>query len=192
MKDGTTHLAYKPEHAVGLAPSEDVPCVVVADKGYHAREQLKALDGGVWKTRIAEPEPCKGYLALAWRRGGAQSGLRQSRAAEIGYRARDHAPARRPGRALLRPYPRSPRQAPRLAARAGELHKRYLIHVAGFNLGVLMRALYGQGTSREAAETLYAPIIVLRTEAALVFALIATVDGELAAIVIVAADPTRN
>jgi transposase len=71
------------------------------------------------------------------------------------------------------------------------LHKRYLIHVAGFNLGVLMRALYGQGTPREAAETLYAPIIVLRTEAALV-ALIATVDGELAAIVIVAADPTRN
>ena len=70
--------------------------------------------------------------------------------------------------------------------------ERYLIHVAGFNLGVLMRALYGQGTPREAAETLYAPIIVLRTETALVFALIATVDGELAAIVIVAADPTRN
>ena len=66
------------------------------------------------------------------------------------------------------------------------------IHVAGFNLGVLMRALYGQGTPREAAETLYAPTIVLRTEAALVFALIATVDGELAAIVIVAEDPTRN
>ncbi len=75
MKDGTTHLAYKPEHAVdldtgvvvaapihaadegdtttlsptleaaarnldavGLAPSEDEPCVLVADKGYHARE----------------------------------------------------------------------------------------------------------------------------------------------------------
>jgi transposase len=32
------------------------------------------------------------------------------------------------------------------------VHKRYLIHVAGFNLGVLMRALYGQGTPREAAE----------------------------------------
>ena len=47
---------------VGLAPSEDAPCVVVADKGYHAREQLKALEGGVWKTRIAEPEPAKGYL----------------------------------------------------------------------------------------------------------------------------------
>ena len=97
MKDRTTHLAYKPEHAVdldtgvvvaapihpadegdtttlsptleaaarnldavGLAPSEEEPCVMVADKGYHAREQLKALDGGEWKTRIAEPEPAKG------------------------------------------------------------------------------------------------------------------------------------
>jgi len=36
------------------------------------------------------------------------------------------------------------------------------------------RALYGQGTPREAAETLYALIIVLRAEAALVFVLIAT------------------
>ena len=99
MKDGTTHLAYKPERAVdldtgvvvaspihsadegdtttlsptleaaacnlaevGLAPSEDEPCVLVADKGYHARDQLRALDGGVWKTRVAEPEPANGYL----------------------------------------------------------------------------------------------------------------------------------
>ena len=30
--------------------------------------------------------------------------------------------------------------------------KRYLIHVAGFNLGVLMRALFGRGTPREAAD----------------------------------------
>ncbi len=36
--------------------------MLVADKGYHARDPLKALDGGVWKTRIAEPEPAKGYL----------------------------------------------------------------------------------------------------------------------------------
>jgi hypothetical protein len=26
------------------------------------------------------------------------------------------------------------------------VHKRYLIHVAGFNLGMLMRAVHGQGT----------------------------------------------
>ena len=31
------------------------------------------------------------------------------------------------------------------------VHKRYLIHVAGYNLGILMRASFGQGTPREAA-----------------------------------------
>jgi hypothetical protein len=97
--DASTHLAYKPEHAVdldtgvvvaapihpadegntttlsatlevaernlgtvGLAPTPDEPCALAADKGYHSREQLKALEDGVWKTRIAEPEPAKGYL----------------------------------------------------------------------------------------------------------------------------------
>src|SRR5213082_2669357 len=93
MKDGTTHLAYKPEHAVDLdtgaivaaeihaadegdtitltgtldaarrnltsvgAPtSSDNPTECVADKGYHSRAVLKDLDGGPWKTRIAEPQ----------------------------------------------------------------------------------------------------------------------------------------
>jgi len=54
-----------------------------------------------------------------------------------------------------------------------------------------MRALYGQGTPREAAEVVSALIFVLQYDAARAFGLIATVDGELAAIVIVAADPTR-
>jgi len=72
------------------------------------------------------------------------------------------------------------------------VHKRYLIHVAGFNLGVLMRALHGQGTPREAAEALFAVIFVLQSDAALAFGLIAAINGELGAIVIVAADPTRN
>ena len=58
------------------------------------------------------------------------------------------------------------------------LHKRYLIHVAGFNLGVLMCALYGQGTPREAAEAVSALIFVLQSDAALVFALIVAIDGD--------------
>jgi transposase len=29
------------------------------------------------------------------------------------------------------------------------VHKRYLVHVAGYNLGVLMRALFVAGTPRE-------------------------------------------
>ena len=77
-----------------------------------------------------------------------------------------------------------------MAARRENLHKRYLIHVARFNLGVLMRALYGQPEGGRGNRI--RPIFVPQSDAALAFGLIATVDGELAAIVIVAANPTRN
>jgi transposase len=229
MKDGTTHLAYKPEHAVdldtgvvvaapihpanegdattlsptldaaarnldavGLAPSEDAPCVVAADKGYHAREQLKALEGGVWKTRIAEPEPAKGYLR--WH--GDQAARQAVYANRVRLRSDiGRETMRRRGELVERSFAHVlDRRGMRRAWLRGRenLHKRYLIHVAGFNLGVLMRAIYGQGTPREAADAAYALIFVLQTEAALACGLIAAIDGELAAIVIVAADPTRN
>jgi transposase len=64
------------------------------------------------------------------------------------------------------------------------IHKRYLIQVAGFNLGLLMRALYGKGTPNEAAEVRKAIVLVLRTDAALTFALIAVIDGKPAALLI--------
>jgi len=87
-KDGSTHLAYKPEQAVdldtgvivaaptlgptleqaeknlcavGLAPTPEEPCNLVADKGYYSRDVLKDLDDSPWKTRIAEPHRSKGY-----------------------------------------------------------------------------------------------------------------------------------
>jgi transposase len=74
----------------------------------------------------------------------------------------------------------------------GDVHKRYLIHVAGFNLGVLMRALYGQGTPKEAADALNAFVFVMETDAALTFALIAVVNGELAALVVIIVDLTPD
>jgi hypothetical protein len=229
MKDGTTHLAYKPEHAVdldtgvvvaapihpadegdtttlsptleaaarnldavGLAPSEEEPCVLVADKGYHAREQLKALDGGMWKTRIAEPEPAKGYLR--WRGDeAAQRAVYANRARLKSGIGRET--MRRRGELVERAFAHVlDRGGMRRAWLRGRenVHKRYLIHVAGFNLGVLIRALYGQGTPREAAEAAYALIFLLHADAALVFDPFAAVDGQLAAIVIVVADPTRN
>ena len=73
------------------------------------------------------------------------------------------------------------------------MHKRYLIHVAGFNLGVLMRALHGQGTPKEAAEARNAFIFVLRIDASLAFGLIAVIDGQPAALVIIIGPtPTAN
>src|SRR3546814_13089227 len=44
------------------------------------------------------------------------------------------------------------------------VHKRYLIHVAGFNLGILMRALFGCGTPRGARGASKAFLFVVQTD----------------------------
>ena len=73
------------------------------------------------------------------------------------------------------------------------VHKRYLIHVAGFNLGVLMRALHGRGTPREAADARAAFIFVLQTDPLRVFGLNALIDAEPAPLVVaIALAPTAN
>src|SRR3546814_3567666 len=58
------------------------------------------------------------------------------------------------------------------------VHKRYLIHVAGFNLGILMRALFGCGTPRGARGASKAFLFVVQNDVALVIALVAEFDGE--------------
>ena len=153
MKDGTTHLAYKPEHAVDLdtgvvvaapihpadegdtttlsptleAAARNLDAVGLRQpggalrRGHRQRLSLARATEGArgWRVEDAHrrTRTGQGLSALAWRRGGAQSGLRQPDAAEIRDRAGDHAPARRTGRAVLRPYPRSRRHATSLAAR---------------------------------------------------------------------------
>ena len=230
MKDGTTHLAYKPEHAVdldtgivvaapihpadegdtttlsptleaaarnldavGLAPSQEAPCDVATDKGYHSREQLKALADGVWKARIAEPEPARGYLRWHGDKA-AQRAVYANRARLKSAIGRET--MRRRGEMVERSFAHIlDRGGMRRAWLRGRenVHKRYLIHVAGFNLGVLMRALYGQGTPREAAEARVAFIFVLQTDALLVFGLIAIIDAKPAALVVtIAITPTAN
>ena len=177
MKDGRTHLAYKPEHAVDLdtgaivaaaihpadqgdtddpagrrwrrpqtqpgggraAPTPEDPAELVADKGYHSRDGLKDLDDGAWKTRIAEKKPRQRLSALAWRRGGPRgrstttapgcdraSARRRSSAAELVERSFAHVLDRG---GMRRAWLRG----------RENLHKRYLVHVAGYNLGLIMR-----------------------------------------------------
>ena len=46
------------------------------------------------------------------------------------------------------------------------VHKRYLLHVAGHNLSLLMRQLIGAGTLREAVAGGYGGIFVLLTPTA--------------------------
>ena len=71
--------------------------------------------------------------------------------------------ARRDRRALLRPQPRSRRMRRTWLRGRENVHKRYLLHVAGHNLSLLMRQLIGAGTPREAVAGGYGGIFVLLT-----------------------------
>ncbi|HOY80058.1 MULTISPECIES: transposase [Sphingobium] len=222
MKNGSTRLAYKPEHAVdldtgvivaapihpadkgdtttldatletaarnladiGLAPTSGDPCDLVTDKGYHSRELLKGLDGDIWKTRIAEPAPPNGYLR--WHGDeAAQKAVYANRSrlkSAVGRKA-----MRKRGEMVERSFAHVlDRGGMRRAWLRGRenVHKRYLIHVAGFNLGILMRALFGCGTPRGARGASKAFLFVVQTDVALVIALVAEFDGERAMLLIV-------
>ena len=187
MKDGRTHLAYKPEHAVdldtgavvaaeihpadegdtttlegtleaaaeglaaaGAAPDPDAPTDLVADKGYHSRAVLKDLAGGPWRSRIAEPKPKD---VLRWH------GDDEARRAVYGNRARLRSGvakealklrAERVERSFEHVLDRGGLRRTHLRGRAN-VQKRYLIHVAGFNLGLVMRLMLGAGTPKELA-----------------------------------------
>jgi len=226
LKDGRTHLAYKPEHAVDLdtgvivaaalhpadqgdtttiegtltaaeknlaqvnaAPTTDQPSELVADKGYHSRALLKTLDHGVWKTRIAEPKQPgfsrwhgddKARVAVYANRTRLGSGVgRQAmrRRAEIVERSFAHNLDRG---GMRRTWLRG----------RENVHKRYLVHVAGHNLGILMRLLIGAGTPREAAARAPAYLFVVYTEDAVAIILVAASrDGFVILGVAVASEP---
>src|SRR6059058_2152391 len=199
MKDGTTHLAYKPEHAVdldtgavvaaevhaadegdtttitgtldaaqrnlasvGAPPSLDDPAECVADKGYHARAVLTDLDGGPWKTRIAEPQ----------RRGVSRwHGDTDARRAVYNNRTRLRSAVGK--QAMRNRAELVERSFAHILDRGGlrrtwlrgreNVHKRYLIHVAGHNLGLLMRLLIGAGTPKEAVARGWCFLVLLPT-----------------------------
>ena len=226
LKDGRTHLAYKPEHAVDLdtgvivaaalhpadngdtttiegtlalaennlaqidaAPTPDEPSELVADKGYHSRAVLKDLDGGAWKTRIAEPKQPgfsrwhgddKARAAVYANRTRLGSGVGKQamrRRAEIVERSFAHNLDRG---GMRRTWLRG----------RDNVHKRYLVHVAGHNLGILMRLLIGAGTPREAAARALAYVFFFYTDEAVTVVLsAASYDGFAVMVIAVADDP---
>ena len=197
MKDGTTHLADKPEHAVDLdtgavvaaelhpadegdtttlfktlaaaeanleavdaAPTAENPAACVADKGYHSRAVLKALDDSLWKTRIAEPKQ-KGFSR--WHGDeAAQRAVTNNRVRLKSGVAREA--FKRRAEIVERSFaPNLDRGGMRRTWLRGRenVHKRYLLHVAGHNLSLLMRQLIGAGTPREAVAGGYGCIFVI-------------------------------
>jgi transposase len=190
MKDGSTHLAHKAEHAVDMGEgghgailavnvcdavvgdtqticdtinqaSENLRAIIddervsekisdtwasetVADKGYHSNDTMCDLRAMQLRTYIAEPD----------------RGRRNWKDKDDGLDARDATYANRRrikgerGKALMRRrgelIERSFAHAYETGAmrrlhlrRRDNIAKRVLIHVAGFNLGLLMRVKYG-------------------------------------------------
>ena len=199
MKDGTTHLAYKPEHAVDLdtgavvaaelhpadegdtttlsktlakaeanleavdaAPTSEDPAECVADKGYHSRAVLRALNDSPWKTRIAAPKQTgfsRWHGDEAARRAVTNNRARlKSGVAREAFKLR----AEIVERCFAHNLDRGGMRRTWLRGREN-VHKRYLLHVAGHNLSLLMRQLIGAGTPREAVAGGYGGIFVLLT-----------------------------
>ena len=173
--------------AIGRMPTQDNPCDLVTDKGYHSREGLKGLAGGVWQSRISEPMPAKGVLRwhgdqTAQKAAYANRSRLKSGAGRRAMRKRGEMVERSFAHVLDRTGMR------RAWLRGREnVHRRYLIHVAGFNLGIPMRALFGCGTPRQTAAASMALLFVVEAQDALLLAVIGKVAGETGVLVITVA-----
>jgi len=225
LKDGRTHLAYKPEHAVDLdtgaivaaeihpadqgdtttlpatletaeanlaavdaAPTPESPAELVADKGYHSRDGLKDLEDGVWKSRIAEKKVAG---VSRWH------GDDEARRAVYNNRARLRSGVAK--EAFKRRTELVERSFALLLDRGGmrrawlrgreNLRKRYLVHVAGYNLGLLLRLLIGAGTPRELVARASGHLLVLTTADGAALILLTVISDTEAAVLVVIVRP---
>jgi len=165
---------------VAAAPTAEDPSELIADKGYHSRDGLKDLEDGPWKSRIAEK---KGTGVSRWR------GDAEARRAVYNNRARLRSGvAKEAFRLRAELVERSfalilDRGGMRRAWLRGRqnLHKRYLVHVAGYNLGLIMRLLVGAGTPREFLAGASAHLLLLATADGTAFVILFTAtDSETA------------
>jgi transposase len=139
--------------AIERAPTAEAPAELVADKGYHSRDGLRKLHDSAWKTRISEPASPGGILR--WR------GDEQARRAVYGNRRRLLSGVAKQAfklraeiveRAFALTLDRGGMRRTWLRGR-DNVQKRYLSHIAGYSLGLIMRLLTGSGTPRRWAES---------------------------------------
>ena len=72
------------------------------------------------------------------------------------------------------------------------LHKRYLIHVAGYNLGLIMRLLVGAGTPREFQARISVHLAATVTPAGGLCILLIVVAGDQTAAVALSIEPDHS
>ena len=190
MKDGTTHLAHKAEHAVDLssgvivaaeihsADSGDTTTLpqtltraeasadranpesgiqeVVADRGYHSGEVLGDLHQRGYNTCIPERRQKR---RRNWKRLSRKVGEREARRRQRAFYLNRRRLKSDAGKRLLRQRGETVERSFAHACETGgmrRLHlrgrvnilKRYQLHVAALNLGIVLRSLIGLGTPR--------------------------------------------
>ncbi len=190
MKNGTTHLAHKAEHAVDLisgvivaaeihpADSGDTTTLpqtltwaeasvaranpegdileVVADRGYHSGELVGDLHQRGYNTCIPERRQ-KGRRN--WKRLSREVGEREAKRRQRAFYLNRRRLKSAAGKRLLKKRGETVERSFAHACETGgmrRLHlrgranilKRYQVHVAALNLGIVMRSLFGLGTPR--------------------------------------------
>lgn len=148
---GTLEAAKTNLEVVGQEPSPEDPAELVADKGYHSRGGLKDLEDGDWKSRVSEP---KSNGIHRWHGDDdAKRAYYNNRARLLSEVARQAFKLRAElvERSFAHILDRGGMRRAWLRGR-DNVQKRYLIHVSGYNLGLIMRLLIGAGTPRRWAE----------------------------------------
>src|SRR6188508_2269961 len=177
---GTLKAAEADLAAVGATPTPEDPAEPVADKGYHSRDGLKNLEDGAWKSRIAEK---KAAGVSRWR------GDAEARRAVYNNRARLRSAVAKEAfklraelveRSFALTLDRGGMRRAWLRGREN-LKKRYLVHVAGYNLGLIMRLLVGAGTPREFLAGASAHLLALATADGAVLVVLVVATGTEAA-----------
>ena len=206
MKDGSTHLAHKAEHAVDmqsgaiLAVTLDggaegdtttidetlehtlrnvstldrahyegaLDLTIVADKGYHSNDTLLTIDASGMTSMISEPDR------------GQRRWIGKQEEQRVVYANRRRIKSER-GRALMKQRGEYVERSFAHVCETGGMRrtwlrthakilKRYLMHVAAFNLSLVMRKLLGAGTPRGFAGRLAASAATLVAQITLTFA----------------------
>lgn len=156
------------------APKYDNPSELVADKGYHSRNTLKNIDSA-FRSRISEP---KSRGLHRWQ------GDDEARRAVYNNRSRISSGTgkkllRKRGELVERSFAHCLDRGGMRRAHLREnsnIEKRYLIHVAGFNLSLVLRKLFGFGTPKGWAEGLILAIFVRSKNTIALFFFIRTAD----------------
>jgi transposase len=192
MKDGSTHLAHKAEHAVDMdsgavlavtlqhADLGDTTTIyqtvteatetleqlsqlpqlaeqvkpyveeVVADKGYHSNKVLTTHEDAEIRTYISEPDRGERNWENKVREQQAVYSNRRRIKGERGKRLMRQR-GERVERSFAHCYETGAMRRTHLKGHA-KILKRLLIHVAAFNLSLILRKLFGNGTPKEMAE----------------------------------------